>query len=249
MSEKQIAAQDRANLGSILEDREVVDLSQPLSPEMAGWRGTERAEISIEEVRMEHAVDGGRISATHISMVAHAGTHLDAGRHFYPNEPSIDQYPVERFVCRGIALDVPLSGGEELTAEHLESIDPGIEKGDAVILHFGFADRYTGSGYYDHPHLGADAADYLVEKEINILGVDTITPDMPAKDRPPRFEYPVHTRLLKNDVLIVENIGPGVKKVVGRWFVFVGPPHRIVKGDASPVVPLAVFPRNGAEQG
>jgi len=38
---------------------------------------------------------------THLRMVAHAGTHVDAARHFFPEGESIDEYPIGRFVCRG----------------------------------------------------------------------------------------------------------------------------------------------------
>lgn len=224
----------------------VVDLSQPLSPEMAGWRGTERAVIEISEVPIDHGVPGGSISATHISMVAHAGTHVDAARHFFPDGLAIDQYPIERFACRGVAIDVARVGAQPLTAAELAELDPGIGAGDAVLLHFGYADRYASQQYYDHPFLAADAADYLVERGVNIVGVDTITPDCPAEMRPPRFDYPVHTRLLGNDVLIIENLGPGVKEVVGRWFTLAVGPFRISGADASPVVPLALL--HGCEE-
>jgi len=236
------AAQD----GRVLVDRigdlglEAVDLSQPLSPDMAGWRGTDRAVVEFEEVAIDHAVPGGRISATRLSMVAHAGTHIDAPRHFFPDGKSIDEYDIARFVGRGVAIDVPREGPHELTADELRELDPGIRRGDAVLLHFGYADRYTTEAYYDHPYLSADAAEYLTDREINILGVDLLTPDCPGKRRPPRFAYPVHSQLLARDVLIIENLGPGLKQVVGSSFLLVVAPFSIPGADASPVVPLAL---------
>ena len=221
---------------------EVVDLSQPISPAMAAWRGTDRAEVRIEEIEIEHSIPGGRISATHLKMAAHAGTHVDAARHFFPDGPSIDDYPVDRFVCRGVAIDLPRTGAVEVSADELAAVDPGIRAGDAVLLHFGYADRYTEDAYYDHPFLSADAAGYLAEREIGICGVDVITPDKPSHRRETPFAFPVHATLLGGDVLIVENLGPGLRTVVGREFLFVMAPLSIVGADASPVVPLALFP-------
>jgi arylformamidase len=221
---------------------EVIDLSQPISPEMAAWRGTERTEIRVEEVPIEHSIPGGRISATHLNMVAHAGTHVDAARHFFPDGPSIDEYPVERFVCRGVAIDLPRTGPVEVTAAELAEVDPGIREGDAVLLHLGYADQYTDEAYYDHPYLAPDAAEYLAERKIGLFGVDVITPDKPSHHREKPFAFPVHATLLGADVLIVENLGPGLRQVVGKDFLFVMAPFSIVGADASPVVPLALLP-------
>jgi len=220
---------------------EVVDLSQPYTPEMAGWRSTERTEIEIEEVPIVHAVPGGRISATYFRTVTHAGTHVDAARHFFPDGPSIDEYPIRRFVSRGVAIDLPREGAQELSRAELEAADPGIRPGDAVLIHFGYAARYTDEDYHDHPYLSGEAAEYLVERGAGLLGADVITPDMPAARRAKPFTYPVHSTLLRNDVLIVENLGPGLAEVVGREFTFVMAPLRIPGGDASPVAPLALL--------
>jgi kynurenine formamidase len=219
---------------------QVIDLSQPITGAMARWRGTDRAEVTMEEVPIEHAVPGARISATRLSMVTHAGTHVDAARHFFPHGHSIDEYELARFVCRGVALDVRRDGPRELTADELRAADPGIRAGDAVLLYFGYAERYTDHAYHDHPYLSGDAAEYLAEREIGILGVDLLTPDRPAGRRETPFAYPVHGTLLARDILIVENLGPGLARVTGREFLFIMPPFTIPGADASPVVPLAL---------
>lgn len=223
---------------------DVVDLSQPISDEMAGWRGTERASFSVAEVTdIAHSIPGGRISATWFSTAVHAGTHLDAARHMYPDGKSIDQYDPRRFVCRGVALDVARGPAHELTASELAAADPGIRAGDAVLLRFGFAERYTDDSYYDHPFLSQDAARYLAEREVNLVGCDILTPDMPHHLRPKPFPYPVHAELLSRDILIIENLGPGLKRVLGIPFMFVMAPITIPAADASPIAPLALVPR------
>ena len=223
---------------------DVVDLSQPISEDMAGWRGTERAIFSVGEVTdIAHSIPGGRISATWFSTVAHAGTHLDAARHMFPGGKSIDQYDPRRFVCRGVAIDVAREPAHELTLEELAAADPGIQPGDAVLLYLGFAERYTDETYYDHPYLSPGAARYLADHQVNVVGCDVLTPDQPAHRRAKPFPYPVHAELLGRDVLIIENLGPGLAKVLGRKFLFVMAPITIPEADASPIVPLALVPR------
>ena len=65
-------------------------------------------------------------------MVTHAGTHVDAARHFYPDGKSIDQYEMERVVCRGVGIDLRCEGAHEVSADELAAADPGIREGDAV---------------------------------------------------------------------------------------------------------------------
>jgi arylformamidase len=223
---------------------EVVDLSQPVSEDMAAWRGTERATFSVAEITdIAHSIPGGRISATWFSTVAHAGTHLDAPRHMFPQGTSIDEIEPLRFVCRGVAVDVPRGPAHELTVQELAAADPGIQAGDAVLFSFGFAEHYTEEVYYDHPYLSVQAARYLADRDVNLVGCDVPTPDMPAHRRPKPFPYPVHTELLSRDILIIENLGPGLAKVSGRPFLFVMAPITIPAADASPIVPLALVPR------
>jgi arylformamidase len=221
-------------------DLRVVDLAQPIHAGMAGWRGTERTVMQVAELDIEHDIPGGRISGTHLTTPAHAGTHVDAARHFFPGGHSIDQYGVERFACRATALDVRRGAGEPLGGDELRALDPGIEPGDGLLLYFGFAERYEEPSYYDHPYLTADAADYLLERRINVLGVDMLTPDCPHGRRPERFDFPVHTRLLGSEVLVIENLGPGVATLLGRWFLLAFAPLRLEGSDASPIAPVAL---------
>ena len=223
-------------------DLRVVDLAQPIHPGMAGWRGSERAEVRVAELEdIQHSVAGGRISGTQLATPAHAGTHVDAARHFFPDGRSIDQYAVARFACRAVALDVRRGPGEPLDADELRTLDPGIEPGDGVLLSFGWARRYEEPSYYDHPYLTAGAADYLLERRINVLGVDTLTPDVPHGRRPARYDFPVHARLLGADVLVIENLGAGLSRLVDRWFLLAFAPLQLQGGDASPIAPIAIL--------
>ena len=72
-----------------------------------------------------------------------------------------------------------------------------------------------------------------------MVGVDTITPDLPGAHRPADYHFPVHMRLLGAEVLIMENVGPGVAELVGRRVEVVAVPLPIRGADGSPVMALA----------
>lgn len=66
-------------------DFEIVDLSPPISDKMAAWRGTNRAEVSMEELPLpDSVVDSKVLGATFLNMATHVGTRVDAALHFFP---------------------------------------------------------------------------------------------------------------------------------------------------------------------
>ena len=216
-----------------------VDLSQPLFKGMP--RAAAHGEPSFWVDEVAHETTAGEIVAriTHLDMAAHVGTHVDAAIHFVPGGRTIDEYPLDAFSGPGVALDVRREGVEPLDAGELATAQPAVEPGDVVLLWFGYAERFRDEGYGDHPYLTADAADWLVERGVRLLGVDTVTPDLPGPHRPEGFDFPVHRRLLGSDVLIVENLGPGLAQLAGHRIEFRAAPFAIEGGDASPIVPLA----------
>jgi kynurenine formamidase len=50
----------------------------------------------------------------------------------------------------------------------------------------------------------------------------------------------VHQRLLGNDVLVIENLGPGLAEVLNQRVTVAAVPFRIEGADASPITALAI---------
>ncbi|MQA83850.1 MAG: hypothetical protein GEV03_04235 [Streptosporangiales bacterium] len=216
-----------------------VNLSQPLFNGMPRAAAHGDVRIWVDERHMQTRAGPAVARITHLEMAAHVGTHVDAAIHFIPGGRTIDQYPAETFTGRGVVLDVRREGASPLGVDELRESDPAIEPDDIVLLWFGYAERFREPSYHEHPYLATDAAEWLVERGVRMLGVDTVTPDMPGARRPPDFDFPVHTRLLGRDILIIENLGPGLATLAGRRVEVMAVPFAIEDGDASPVVPLA----------
>lgn len=205
--------------------------------------------FTTDELELPWAVEGIAISITKVSMGAHAGTHVDAARHFFADGKTIDEYPLDRFFGAGVVLDLRREGPVPLAADELEAAAPEIRAGDIVFLYFGYAERYGSGEYESHPYLTGDAADFLVDRGVRMVGVDTMTPDLPAERREAGFDFPVHRRLLAEDVLIVENLGPGLKELAGRRAMLAAIPLRIVGSDGAPTAAVgwadSAHPGNG----
>ncbi len=221
--------------------KKFVELSQPLFNGMPRAKTHGDVKFWVDRSCRPLASGSLEVCITHLEMAAHVGTHIDAARHFVPGAPTIDQYPQDRFIGPAVILDVRRQGVVTLTADELRKASPSIQPGDMVLLYFGYADRFRDESYHSHPYLSNDAADFLVERKISILGVDTVTPDLPGLYRPQGFDFPIHTRLLGNDILVIENLGVGLKEALGRRVSVAAVPFRIEGGDASPIVPLAMI--------
>ena len=77
------------------------------------------------------------------------------------------------------------------------------------------------------------AARWLVDKKIKMLAVDTPTPEISIDKRPPEFDWPVHHTLLRDGVLISEQIA-NARSLAGCRAEFLFLPLNIIGGDAHP---------------
>jgi arylformamidase len=169
---------------------QIVDLTLPLNPGIPGLPG----DPAVTFVRTRtHDIDGYEV--TQICLGSHAGTHVDAPRHFFPGGATVDRFPLERLVGPGVIIDCrPASGGGAgLLAEALRlyPVPPG-----------GLALLWT-----EGTLLSVEAAQVLLDAGVSLVGTDA-----PSLDAEP---YPVHRLLLGHGVLIAENLcglerlGPG----------------------------------------
>ncbi|QEC49716.1 cyclase family protein [Baekduia soli] len=218
-----------------------VDLTQPLFSGMPGSKVHGRAEVWTEHPFPAGYPDGCHIAVTHIKLAVHLGTHVDAPRHFIPDGKTVDEFDLERFVRPAVTIHLPRQGSVPVTADELAPHMDEVQPGDFVFLYFGYAERFLDEDFHEHPYLTLDAAQYLLQRGVSGLGVDTVTPDMPAQHRPPDFDFPVHKTLLGVDVLIFENLGPGLAQIAGTRRLVVAAPLPLA-GDGALVTPFAVVP-------
>ncbi len=80
----------------------------------------------------------------------------------------------------------------------------------------------TAQYYEDYPYLTADAAAYLVEQKVKIVGIDSHNIDDSGKN-----ERPVHSQLLSNDILIVEHLNNLSAIPNNKKFTFTATPPKI----------------------
>lgn len=175
---------------------------------------------------------GHPLNVTEVSLPCHSGTHVDAPVHIVKNGRSIEEIPLESFVGPGAVISVKKRGGEEVTAKDLKDSGVPVNKGDILMLFTGWDEKFESPDYNVHPYLSVDAAEWIVEKGVKLLGIDCITVDLPTPMRPKGFDFPVHRTLLGNEVLIAENV-TNLGKVAGKKSRILALPLKVKGSDAA----------------
>lgn len=176
----------------------LIDLTHTLRSGMPVYPGD-----SVPEITRATSVETDGFTHYDLRTGVHAGTHMDGPAHMVVGGRKLCDFPPERFItpAKLLGLDAPFGKGGrgdfQITRTDCEEID--LQPGDALLIRSGFSETFDDPAYFtDYPVLTEDAARYLVEKRIGILGID-----WPSPDREP---FAVHRILLGAEILIIENL-------------------------------------------
>ncbi|MBS7611126.1 cyclase family protein [Candidatus Bathyarchaeota archaeon] len=152
----------------------IVDLSQVLYNCMPSWPTQPNL---LYEMLSNVARDGNTMHMIR-QMTTHSGTHIDAPLHFIVGGKSTDQLPIDAFAGEGLVVDLSYKkAGEPITINDLKAYENEIRLGDVLMLHTGWDKKFGFNPEYlfEWPYVIEETAEYLVEKKIKALGVDTLS--------------------------------------------------------------------------
>ncbi len=205
----------------------IIDLSLPIDESMPG--------VQIAKARRLEQ-DGW--NATTLSLYSHCGTHMDAPRHFLPDGNTLDQQALEVLVGSAVIVDVaPAQPRQLLGIGDLDSISDRIQPGVRLLFRTDWHKRYGTPEYRDElPRISLDLAEWLVEKEVALIGVE---PPSVADVNDMQELTEVHQTLFRGNVVIVEGLAH-LDRITTPTVQFIALPMKIVGGDGSPVRAIAI---------
>src|ERR671938_862267 len=152
----------------------------------------------------------------------HTGTHMDAPFHFNPNGQTIDQVEVNRYICNNaILMKIQKNSNETISSDDIiHNSEYEIKEKDTVVFSTGCEKQIKQKDNYikNNPGLSKDAAEYLVEKRVNAVGIDC-----PSIDIGVNSGLIAHNALLSNGVLVVENLRNLYEFTDGKFTLLVTP--------------------------
>ncbi|MCR8560995.1 cyclase family protein [Mucilaginibacter sp. BJC16-A38] len=133
-----------------------------------------------------------------IEMVTNTGTYLDCPFHRFEHGKDLSQIALEQ--CAGLdAITINAKGVTSIGKEYFSGKEI---RNKAVLVYTGWAKYWNTENYFEgHPFLTEEAAIYLRDCQVKLVGIDSHNiDDTTGKTRP------VHTTLLGDEILIVEHL-------------------------------------------
>ncbi|MCX8035486.1 MAG: cyclase family protein [Candidatus Sumerlaeia bacterium] len=200
----------------------ILDISVPLRDGMVVWPG----DVPFRRHQTVSMACGNDYNLSAITTSVHAGTHMDAPRHFIAGGATVEQLDLSPFVgpCRVVEIANPLA----IDLGDIERLDlKGVERllfktqNSALYERPEFVENYVG--------LAPDAARHLAKIEtLKLVGVDyySIAPFGSAA-------VPVHEAILGRGIVALEGIN--LREVEPGDYELIALPLRIEGSDGSPV--------------
>jgi arylformamidase len=180
-----------------------IDLSHVIEEGVVSYKGLPAPIICDYWTREESKQwyeEGTSFQIGKIEMVSNTGTYLDTPFHRYEDGKDLSEILIEQTaMIEGIKIQVSYNETLSINKSFFEGKDL---RSKAVLIQTDWDEHWKTNKYYsNNPFLTADAAQYLVEQGVKLVGIDSHNiDDVEGKSRP------VHTILLRNEILIVEHL-------------------------------------------
>lgn len=198
----------------------IIDVSLDISNETVSFPGDPKVEVK----RVFDLKKGDIATVSKLSLSSHTATHIDAPAHFIKDGLTVDKLPLEHLMGKVKIFEVPQD--DRITRSFLEK--KHIEKEKAIFFKTKNSQHLNSSKFYEkYTSLSLDAAEYLIEKGIKVVGIDYLSIEEYGSE-----EYPVHKILLSHGVIVIE--GLNLLDVREGDYEFIALPLRIKDCDGAP---------------
>jgi arylformamidase len=181
-----------------------VDLSHTIEHGLVTYKGLPApivCDYLSREASRKFYEEGTEFQIGKIEMVTNTGTYLDCPFHRFEHGKDLSDLTLESLTdLPAIVIRVPFSETLAVSVDHLKNYEI---RNRAVLIQTGWGDAFwnTEQYYENHPFVTAEAAAYLRDCQVKLVGIDSHNiDDTRGKSRP------VHTTLLGADILIVEHL-------------------------------------------
>jgi len=181
----------------------LIDLSHEIEQGMITYKGLPAPVIcdylSREDSRKRYDA-GTEFQIGKIEMVSNTGTYIDCPFHRYADGEDLSEVTVDRFAeLEGVLIRIDLKNGDAIGKEIFEGKEL---RGKAVLVNTNWSKHWRTDAYFEnHPFLTEEAAIFLRDAGVKLVGIDSHNIDDTKIN-----SRPVHTILLKAGILIVEHL-------------------------------------------
>ncbi|HZV69001.1 MAG TPA: cyclase family protein [Saprospiraceae bacterium] len=200
---------------------EYIDLSHTVFDGLVTYKGLPAPVICdylSREASKSFYEEGTSFQIGRIDMVANTGTYIDCPFHRYADGHDLSEIHLYQVAnLPGVLINA--MGQKAIGPEAFYHLDL---TGKAVLVHTGWSVNWNTASYFSgHPFLTEEAAVYLKENGVVLVGIDSHNIDDTSGNR-----RPVHSILLGAEILIVEHL-TNLDQIPGGEFLFSAVPPKV----------------------
>ncbi|PLX13028.1 MAG: hydrolase [Marinilabiliales bacterium] len=201
----------------------IVDLTHTLKNNMTFYPGS--GEPVFNNIR---SIETDGYNQIELKINTHTGTHIDAPVHIVPCTKSLDEFDLDKFI--GPACVIDCSQVKEISVDLLKENESRIKNVDFILFYAGMQENWNSDQYFnEYPTLTEEAAKWLTDFNLKAVGFDYI-----SVDKMDDFSLINHNILLKNEILIIENMTK-LDQLISKDFELNCIPLKIENSDGAPV--------------
>ena len=181
----------------------IIDLSHTIENGLITYKGLP-APIICDYLSREQSRNvyeqGTEFQIGKIEMVANTGTYIDCPFHRYETGKDFAALPAQLFTdIEAIKISVPYDQQKAIDASYFTNVKL---TNKAVLVYTGWSEHWGTDTYFEnHSYLTEDAAIFLRDQGVRLVGIDSHNIDDTAKK-----SRPVHSTLLAQEIFIVEHL-------------------------------------------
>ena len=203
----------------------IYDVTLPFSPELPVWPG----DPPIEFTPVNRTAAGSTFNSSRIACPTNCGTHVDPPWHAAHDGATLSDIPIERWVgpCQVVRIEDSV---DRIEPEHLDAAGIGSETLRSRLLlrtrnsaHWGIRPLTFAT---DYVALSLEAARWIVERGIQLIGVDALSFE------PYDSDDSIHRLILGSGLNAIE--GLDLSEVSPGYYDLVCLPLKLEAGDGAP---------------
>jgi arylformamidase len=197
---------------------------------MVIWPGDPAVRIE-PRLRIAH---GDPVNVSELCLGSHTGTHVDPPFHFNDQGLTVDLVPLDLLIGRAWVCEVMCEGDVGVAALQ-GNVPAGAIR---LLLKTANSELWRREELQFSPDfvtLTVEAAHWMLEQGIRLLGVDALSLDRPGSEG-----FPVHRALLGAGMVVVE--GLDLSSLHTGWYNLYCLPLKVTGGDGAPARAVAAGP-------
>lgn len=158
----------------------------------------------------KHYKKPGFWMVTEISMMLHAGSHVDFTKHYREEGETAEEVALDRTCGEAVLIDLmPIEPDHDITVADLQAAAPEIRAGDIVLVRTGWTDIAWGEFpryYVESPSCTPDAAQWLADSGAKAIGFDCFPERSAKKESYLPSEFVVHQIVGDSGAILMQSL-------------------------------------------